>query len=52
MLRALQDQANIEGVSLPATLKQIIESWTNKMGYPVINVTRNYQTGEATVTQV
>lgn len=49
---ALQAQATQEGVSLPATVKDIMDTWTYKMGYPVITVTRDYQTGDAFVTQV
>ena len=29
-----------------------METWTNKMGYPVVTVTRNYQTGQALIEQV
>lgn len=49
---ALQTQADVEGVVLPATVKEIMDTWTFKMGYPLITVNRNYQTGGADVTQV
>lgn len=50
--QALQEQADEEGVNLPATVKEIMDTWTFKMGFPVINVTRDYKTGSAYVTQV
>ena len=49
---ALGTQASLEGVGLPATFNVIMNPWTQKMGYPYITVTRNYQTGSATATQV
>lgn len=49
---ALQTQADSENVLLPATVKEIMDTWTFKMGFPLITVTRNYQTGGAIVTQV
>lgn len=49
---AFQAQADAEGVVLPATIKEIMDTWTFKMGFPVITVNRNYQTGGAVVTQV
>ena len=52
LAQALQDQANLDGVVLPTSVKTILDSWTFKMGYPVIKITRNYQTGAATATQV
>lgn len=45
-------QADADGVSIPFGVKAVMESWTNKMGYPVVTVTRNYQTGKCVVTQV
>ncbi|KAI9551545.1 hypothetical protein GHT06_021878 [Daphnia sinensis] len=48
---ALQTQADSENVLLPATVKEIMDTWTFKMGFPLITVTRNYQTGGAIVTQ-
>ena len=49
---AIQSQADIDGVILPATVKNIMETWTLQMGYPVINVTRNYGSNSALVSQV
>lgn len=38
---------------LPVSLKHIMDTWANKMGYPLINVTRTYGSdGEAIITQV
>lgn len=39
---------------LPAdmTVKQIMDSWTVQTGYPVLNVTRDYDSGNAVITQV
>ena len=48
----MQEQADEEGVGLPATVKDILDTWTYKMGYPVITVTRDYATGGALVSQV
>lgn len=50
--KALQEQADEENVVLPATVKEILDTWTYKMGYPVVKIVRDYTTGGATVTQV
>lgn len=50
--QALEEQANIDKVVLPATVKQIMDTWTYKMGYPVVKVVRNYEAGSASVSQV
>lgn len=34
------------------TVKAIMDTWTLQTGYPVITVTRDYASGEATVRQV
>ena len=50
---ALQTQADLEGVDLPASVKEIMDSWTVKMGFPVITVIRDYfRESAAMVTQV
>ena len=50
--QALQEQADEEGVALPTTVKEIMDTWTFKMGFPVITVMRYYGTGGAYVNQV
>lgn len=50
---ALDEQASIDGVILPAPLAQIMHSWTQKINYPLVRVTRDYGDSDgATVTQV
>jgi len=50
---ALQTQVDLEGVDLPASVKEIMDSWTVKMGFPVITVIRDYfRERAAMVTQV
>ena len=49
---ALQTQADLENIVLPATIKEIMDTWTYKMGFPFITVTRDYQKGGALVIQV
>ncbi len=50
---ALQTQVDLEGVDLPASVKEIMDSWTVKMGFPVITVIRDYfRERAAVVTQV
>jgi len=48
---ALNDQAAIDGIILPATIKTIMDTWTMKQGYPLIKVIREYENGGATVHQ-
>ena len=51
--RALEEEVEIEGVILPATIKQIMDTWTLKKNYPLITVTRDYGDSDgALVTQV
>lgn len=48
----LTKQAHNDGtLDKSLTLKQIMDSWILQTGYPVINVTRNYDTNSATITQ-
>jgi aminopeptidase N len=50
---ALQTQVDLEGVDLPASVKEIMDSWTVKMGFPYITVLRDYfRESAAMVTQV
>lgn len=50
---ALQTQAGVENVTLPATVETIMETWTRQMGFPVINITRQYDsTNSAVASQV
>ena len=51
--KALQTQADNESVFLPASIETIMETWTRQMGFPVINVTRLYDSkNSATASQV
>ena len=50
--QALQEKADEDQVKLPASVKEIMDTWTYKMGYPVVHVTRDYAAGTALVIQV
>lgn len=51
--QALQEQAGIDNVVLPTTIKAIMDSWTLKKNYPLITVTRDYNNlDSALITQV
>ena len=52
LFTALNDQATVNSVNLPASVKTIMDTWTFQMGYPLITITRNYESGNAVVTQV
>ena len=52
LFNAWNDQALDEGLSIPVSVKTIMDTWTFQMGYPLVTVTRNYDTGSADVTQV
>jgi len=49
---ALQAQVDEEGSFIPLSVKAVMDTWTNKIGYPAVTVTRNYRTGQALVEQV
>ncbi|KAK9511955.1 hypothetical protein O3M35_000511 [Rhynocoris fuscipes] len=50
--QALTEQAHLDNV-LPSefSVKEIMDTWTLKTGFPVITVTRNYDDGSAFITQ-
>ncbi|XP_070567834.1 aminopeptidase N-like [Ptychodera flava] len=39
---ALTEATNEDGLELPASIKDIMNTWTLQMGYPVVTVTRDY----------
>lgn len=49
---ALTKQAHKDKVLDPSmNVKEIMDTWTLQTGFPVVTVTRNYQTGGASITQ-
>ncbi|KAJ1527772.1 hypothetical protein ONE63_007727 [Megalurothrips usitatus] len=48
---ALQDAANEDGVSLPVTIQELMDSWTLKKGYPVLDVVRYLHDDRLTLRQ-
>ncbi|KZS09066.1 Aminopeptidase N [Daphnia magna] len=48
---ALTAQAIADNVNLPVDVRTIMNTWTLKMGYPIVTVTRDYATSAATVSQ-
>lgn len=51
--KALEEQAGIDKIVLPDTVENIMETWTRQMGFPVINVTRSYNSNNgASASQV
>ena len=51
--RYLTEQAHADK-TLPSdvTIKTIMDTWTLQMGFPVVSVTRDYKSKEATLVQV
>lgn len=49
---ALTYQAEKDAVKLPTNIKTIMDSWTLKMGFPVITITRNYSSLNISARQV
>lgn len=50
--RFLTEQAHKDNkLSKDVTVKDIMDTWTLQMGFPVVNVQRNYETNTATVSQ-
>ncbi|KAM7359496.1 uncharacterized protein ACRADG_013108 [Cochliomyia hominivorax] len=51
LFEAIQTAAKEENYPLPATISEMMGSWSRQGGYPLLNVTRNYNDGTFTVTQ-
>jgi aminopeptidase N len=51
--RALGEQMSVDNIQLPnnTNLDTIMNTWTNQMGYPYVQVIRDYTSGSVTVTQ-
>jgi hypothetical protein len=49
---ALDSAAQEDSVPLPADIKTVMNSWTLKMGFPVVTIVRNYTSQTAIATQV
>jgi len=50
---ALTKQAHKDKVLDPSvTVKEIMDTWTLQTGFPVVTVSRNYNNGSITLTQV
>lgn len=43
MWNILNEEAEIDGVVLPVSLNEIMETWTQEMNYPLITVHRRYE---------
>ena len=53
MWRFLTEQAHRDGtLAADISVKQIMDTWTLQMGYPVVKVERNYRDGTAQLSQV
>ncbi|CAF4526114.1 unnamed protein product, partial [Rotaria sp. Silwood2] len=51
--QALGEQMFVDNIELPSntSLDMIMSTWTDQMGYPYVQITRDYMTGCVTVTQ-
>lgn len=52
LFRVFQQAINLYGDSKIPPFKQIFESWSRTPGYPLLTVTRNYETTEVYLNQV
>jgi len=48
---AFTNQARVNNVSLPTSIKDIMDTWTLKMGYPVVTVNRDYGSQTVSLSQ-
>ncbi|KAH8382804.1 hypothetical protein KR009_005334 [Drosophila setifemur] len=51
LFASFQESADELGHTLPTSVNNIFSSWSQQAGYPLLTVTRNYQTGAVTITQ-
>ncbi|KAJ1521990.1 hypothetical protein ONE63_002313 [Megalurothrips usitatus] len=51
VVQSLQQAADDAGLHLPASVADLVSSWTLQPGYPVVTVTRNYTAGTASLQQ-
>lgn len=49
---AIGMQASEDQTAVPFGVKAFMNTWTNKKGYPVVTVERNFNNGRATIKQV
>lgn len=46
------DKAGINNLLNSMTMREIMEVWDSRKGFPIVTVKRNYRTGEITLEQV
>ncbi|XP_062123708.1 aminopeptidase N [Drosophila sulfurigaster albostrigata] len=51
LFASLQESADEAGLRLPTSVNNIFSSWSQKAGYPLLTVQRNYEAGTFTVSQ-